>query len=537
MDGTTEVRVNGSVLKPEKRIDKWGGTGAYVHLDKGLNRFEVFQTAGGSGGYDTEKTGGLMFLTWRTPNATMAELGGTRSKKVPMTGTSRMETRVIRNDEIARSGQCRILGMRSRDGLPLAAGRATPKHLFWLGKEKPILLYELEAYTRGNPDDTQYSWQLDSRGTTVSGEKVSWLFPGRLDNQVKLTAARGARRSQSALPFYGYAPIVTDLNDLSTRTSFLNASLTMFKAARSSVDPTASCGSAYWKMLSHVVGVGEGDTLLDHLISERLPLMRKHLPKSELERMQDIVLDGLPRRGAEAAIAWFAARRRKAASRDFLNKLALAESEIRMHYQGESNTVSRLLTPLMRQTGEIAEIARIRLGDLAFVSGDLNRATALYADVQNRVRHHRNAASSSGARTTRVGERVDNWKLTAFLGVSVSETVKSLMDQGQLSAARQTLQAWERQFPLSKVSGDYVLQEARYHMALEDWVRARSMLEAYCNLVDASSYIPDASLALLTCMLRMDAPREEIRSFCEAMSERLAFHPAGQTFQSQLRGL
>lgn len=536
MDGTTEVRVNGNVLTPEKRIDKWGGIGAYVDLDRGLNRFEVFQTAAGRGGFDTKKSGGLMYLTWRTPNATMAELGGERSKKVPMTGTSRMETRVVRENEIARSGRGRILGMRSRDGRPLAAGRATPKHVFWLGNEKPILLYELEAYTRGNPDGTQYSWQCDSRGTAISGSKVNWLFPGHLDNRVKLTAALGASRLQSVLPFYGYARIATDLNDASTRKDFLDASLSMFKAARSGVDPTASCGSAYWKMLSHVVAIGEGDILLDHLISQRLALMRKHLPMSDVERMQEIVLDGLPRRGPEPAIAWIAAQRRKAASRSFLNKLTMAECEIRMHYQGESNTVNNLLVPLIRQTGEIAEIARIRMGDLAFVSGDLNRATELYADVQNRVRHHRNATSSPGGRTRRVGERVDNWKLTAFLGVSVSETVKSLMDQGQLSAAHKTLQAWERQFPLSKVSGDYVLQEARYYMALEDWVRARSMLEAYCELVDASSYIPDASLALLTCMLRMDAPQEEVRTFCKAMSERLAFHPAGETFRARLRG-
>ena len=334
----------------------------------------------------------------------------------------------------------------------------------------------------------------------------------------------------------GVEIVATDLNDASTRKDFLDASLSMFKAARSGVDPTASCGSAYWKMLSHVVAIGEGDILLDHLISQRLALMRKHLPMSDVERMQEIVLDGLPRRGPEPAIAWIAAQRRKAASRSFLNKLTMAECEIRMHYQGESNTVNNLLVPLIRQTGEIAEIARIRMGDLAFVSGDLNRATELYADVQNRVRHHRNATSSPGGRTRRVGERVDNWKLTAFLGVSVSETVKSLMDQGQLSAAHKTLQAWERQFPLSKVSGDYVLQEARYYMALEDWVRARSMLEAYCELVDASSYIPDASLALLTCMLRMDAPQEEVRTFCKAMSERLAFHPAGETFRARLRG-
>ncbi len=535
LDGTTEIRVNGRVIVQEKRIDKWGGTGAYVELKKGLNRFEVFQTASGTGGFDTRKTGGLMYLTWRTPNATMHELGGVRSAKVPMSGTSRMETRTVRNDEIARSGKCRLLGLRSRDGLPLAAASATARHLFWLGDEKPILMYKLDAFTRGNADETEYSWQFNNEGTAVSGTKLNWIFPGLVDNQVKLTASLGNRRSQSMLSFYSYGHISTDLNDAATRKDFLDASLTMFRAAPRSVDPMASCGSAYWRMLSHVVTIGEGYELFTHLISERLPLLSKHLPAGEIECLQDVVLDAAPCRDVGQAVAWIHAQRKQTSNRSYLNKLALSEAEIRMHYLGESNTVNRLLGTLMSQSGESAEIARIRHGDLAFISGDLNRATAMYADVQNRVRHHRNAGQPSGLRGVGLGGgHVDNWKLTAFLGVSASETVKSLIDQGQLMKARETLQAWERQFPLSKVSGDFVLQEARYYMALKDWVRARSMLEPYCNMIDASSYIPDASLALLTCMVNMKAPQEEIRTFCEQMSERLEFHPAGKTFRSYL---
>jgi len=564
MRGSTKVKINGESVEPYKRIEKWGGTGVYMDIHPGLNRVEVFQTAEGKGGFDSNRTGGLMYLTWRTPKASMAELGGVRSSKVPMKGTSRMETRTIQKREIARSGRCRVVAVHSRDGAALPVVRVRPKRLYWFEHEPPVFLYELEALTKGNPAGTGYSWQFDSKSAPVSGEKMTWLFPGWRDISVKLTATGVNHRMKALHSFYSWAPISSNLNDPGTRKDFFDASLTMFKAAGKSANPMAGLGKAYWNTLMRSVTIGEGGDFLDFLLTERMPLLRKHVKAGDIDLLEDVVLDAVSRRDAPKAISWIRAHRRLTSDRAGLNKLALAEADIRLHRLGESNTVSRLLAPLVRQSGEIAEIARIRLGDLAFVSGDLNRATALYADVQNRVRHQRNAGAQSLAATrpvfghglarskselkerarprlraasravSRSSEKVDNWKLTAFLGVSVSETVKTLIDQGQLLEAHETLQAWERQFPLSKVSGDYILQESRYHMKLKNWVRARSMLEAYCDLVDASSYMPDASLELLKCMVEMKDSREDLRAYCRKMSERLEFHPAGETFREKL---
>jgi hypothetical protein len=422
-------------------------------------------------------------------------------------------------------------------------------------------MYELEALTDGNPSGTHYSWQFGAKSSPISGEKLAWLFPGWREHSVRLTVSGGSRRMKAIHSFYSWAPISSSLDDPQTRKDFFDASLTMFRAAGKNVDPMAGLGEAYWNTLMRVATINEGINTLGFLLTERTKLLRKHIKPADIDFLEDIVLDAVSRRDPSKAISWIRKRRRQTSARAGLNKLTLVEAEIRLHCLGESNTVSRLLSPLVRQSGEIAEIARIRLGDLAFVSGDLNRATALYADVQNRVRHRRNTGDQSAARPVfgrglarsktemkertrlrlrsvdRTGEKVDNWKLTAFLGVSVSETVKTLIDQGQLLAARETLQAWERQFPLSKVSGDYILQEARYHMKLKNWVRARSMLEAYCDLVDASSYVPDASLELLRCMVEMKDSKDDIRSYCRKMSKRLEFHPAGDIFRAKLREL
>lgn len=41
------VRVNGNAISINKLNDKWGGTGALVDLQQGLNRLEIFQTGTG----------------------------------------------------------------------------------------------------------------------------------------------------------------------------------------------------------------------------------------------------------------------------------------------------------------------------------------------------------------------------------------------------------------------------------------------------------------------------------------------------------
>ncbi|MBT7300033.1 MAG: hypothetical protein HN849_10995, partial [Victivallales bacterium] len=489
VDGSSQVLVNGTLLAPHKRIEKWGGTGQYVDVRPGFTRVEVLQMASGSGSYEAQgrgrrqrDSGGLMYLTWRTPNASMKELGGVRSKKVPMAGSSRMETRAVNNAEIVRSGRGKVVEAQYKDGLPVAVGTARPKHLFWFENTAPFFLYELDASRAGNPAGTTYTWQFDSRGTAITGESVQWLFPGRHEAQVKLVASSDARRSQATVPFYCYAPIKSDLNDPGTRKAFLDASLAMFTAAHRSVNPVEGCGSGYWSTLLQAVGIGEGVDLLSYLLSERPGLLTQNLPPDQIDRLREIVLDAVPRKGAAEAITWIRGQRNRTSNGRLLGRLTQAEVEVRMHYMGESNTVVRLLSPYYKQSGEMGELSRIRLGDLAFLSGDLNRATALYADVQNRVRHLRNTQErlpvghqlggglarsakelkaqreqSRAVRSSRQEDvRVDNWKLTAFLGVSVSETVKSLIDQNQLLKAHETLQAWERQFPLSKVSGDYV---------------------------------------------------------------------------------
>ena len=229
LDGQCEVRIDGAVLRPKKRIDKWGGTGQWFDLAEGLHRLEVFAASEGTEGYFTKKTGGLMYLTWRTPNASPDELGGIRSENVPLTGTSRRETRVLRNDEIARSGRCRLEAVEARDGGPVACFRLEATQNFWFEEEDPVLVCTLEALTAGAPEDTEYVWHFPDGGE-ARGKSVSWLFPGWKENRATLAAVSVRGRSQCTQSFYGFTTVHSSLRSPSDRRAFREACLDMLEA-------------------------------------------------------------------------------------------------------------------------------------------------------------------------------------------------------------------------------------------------------------------------------------------------------------------
>lgn len=558
MNGTTEVVLDGEALEPTKRIDKWGGTGQWYDLDEDLHLLEVFQTAEGTTGFDTGKTGGLMYLTWRTPKATMEELGGERSKKVPMSGTSRMETRVLNKNEIVRSGVAEVQEVTSRDGHPVASAMIEPAQVYWFEGEDPVILYRLQARTAGQPEGTTYQWSFPD-GAKATGRDLFWIYPGGREQRVQLTATAGTKSSTCAAPFFTYSTLRTSLNNADHRKAFRAACYDMVRAYPTGADPTRGWGESMWNNLFRVMDFGKGYPLLQHLFEERWARQRPvALTPDRLHLLQDLLLDVAPRFGAEQAAEW--ATRFAQSSRDPARSAALSlrRVDIEMFYLGDTNQAARLLSSMIRQPGEAGERARIRMGDLAFLGGDLNRATEFYADVQNRVRHEQRRAveqtakqpgvarSQAARNAARLGMRagrprgagatgVDNWKLTALLDVALSENVHHQLDQGYLLEARDTLNTWERNFPLSKITGDYILAESRLYMEIGDWQRARPMLEAFCNQVDASNYLPDTAEALVECMIQLKVPKEELRKLLTTMTERLEFHPAGEHFRELLK--
>lgn len=545
LDGAGEVLIDGARLTPKESSKKWGGTGASFDLKAGLHRVEIFQTAPGTGPYDSSKKGGgLMYLTWRTPKDQLKEL----------------EARVIKDAEIARSGACALDSVEGRDGAPVACAWTAPGLTYWFEDEEPLIIFDLQAIKPGKADDTTYSWTFPEGGT-LEGKNVQWLFPGFRESRVKLVAKNAKGVSQCVVPLYGFGTLATSLDKAPHREAFRAVLGKMLEAYPRNPDPVAGWSEAYWNNLLRTVEGGEGYPVLRQLFTDRWETVRKKLGTVQVSALQDVLLDIVQRDNPGEAVKWL--EKFHAGAPDFArrNELKLHHAEVLLFYLGDRKSAEQVLTPIAGLQGELGERAKVRLGDLAFLEGDLNKATSYYADVQNRARAARNAPGkiSGGLVTNQLLEagaakpNTPEWKSSplplqgdpkaapagrggALHEVSLSENVRTLTDGGYLLEARQALQLWEREFPLSKVSGDFINEESALYMKSGDWRRAKPMLEAYCREIDASSFLPDAAAMLITCVKQLKEPPGSIREIIEKVKGRLKYHPVAKDLDAFLSG-
>jgi hypothetical protein len=548
--GAAEVLIDGTKLAMKEQSKLWGGDGSFVDLKSGLHRVEIFQTAPGTGAYNSSpKSGGLSFLTWRGPKETLKDV----------------ESRVISNSEIVRSGACRLSGIETKDGSPVACAQARAGLIYWFENEEPLIVYTLQAVAGGNAADTTYAWTFPEGGT-VEGSSAQWLLPGLRESRVRLTAKSGKSISQCTVPIFGFSTEATSLNNARHREAFRDVIAKMLAAYPRTPDPVAGWSDSHWNNLLRTVEQGEGYAVLRLLFTDRWETVRKKLGTGQVTALQDVLVDIAQRDNPREAVQWLEKFFAAATDATRKNELRLRNAEVLMYYLDDKKAAATLLTGLAALPGDIGERAKVRLGDLAFIGGDLNKATSYYADLQNAARARRNATSAlpgglvtnqllaSGATPPPAPDPKAKPTPTppppppataksellgrggALQDVSLSENVRTLIEGGFLLEARQALQAWEREFPLSKISGDFVIRESAFYMASADWKRARPMLEAYCREIDASSFLPQAASMLITCVKQAKEPRDSIREIIEKVKGRLKYHPVAKELDAFLSG-
>jgi len=352
--------------------------------------------------------------------------------------------------------------------------------------------------------------------------------------------------------------------------------LDMFTAWPENRAPTENWEAAHWNNLFRTLEMNKGRRLLAHIFKERWDDIEPKLSPERRQKMLDIFLDFLPRLDPDAAMKWTERLEQQARDREEAAMMQIRRAEIALYYKGDPEAARACLTPILRRRSEDepSEWARIRFGDIEFLAGDLDRATLLYGDVQDRAQvelgdmtgarpaaparsanpadrlstpglarsraeldtRRRASREEGNARgggfTVSTPDTVEDWKKNAIVDAAASETIRNLLEQDYLYEGLQALRNWERYFPLSKVSSDFILREAQYYMAVEDWRRAAAILEAYVDQVDASSFIPDAVDALLKCKIRLNEPKESIDAFIADMKKKLEFHPIGHSLDS-----
>lgn len=546
--GQMDIVIDGKPVGVTKKNEKRGGVGGFINLSAGPHRVELYgyNSAGG--------VTGPMMIAWRTPKTTVQELGGPRPPDLRYPGTPMCESRFLRDDEIVKSGSCQIRAIQSQDGGPVASFAIYPGNVFWFQDEDAIIQYRLQVEPGDNPAGTRYSWTFDSMpGALAAGAGLTWLFKGGEDTWITLTAEAGGKRSSARLLFHPYSEDKSSIADDSTRANFRQACLTMLKSYSDKEDPFLGWTPSLWSNLFRVLDLQIEDPLLACLVTQRWDFLKKKLNDAQKAKLQDLFLIVEARQNPKEALKWAQEFCNANCPRARAVMLQLKQAEILMYYLNDLEGARKIITPLLLSSGEEGEWARIRMGDLEFLSRNLNEATERYGEVQNRSKAG-SVKAPAGASTLHgstlsgpvssadFGKRnaprksvvskpaefetpgaVAEWKLSAIRDVAASETVGGLIEQGFCHEAFQALNAWERSFPLNKITGDFILREATLYMALKDYKRARVILAAYCEQIDASNFLPGAMKMIRNCMIYMNEPEAVVDKYYNELLKRTQF--------------
>jgi TolA-binding protein len=110
---------------------------------------------------------------------------------------------------------------------------------------------------------------------------------------------------------------------------------------------------------------------------------------------------------------------------------------------------------------------------------------------------------------------------------AVSENARALIQQERYTEAKAAMDEWEAEFPMSKLSTDYLVVEAKLLMKLGNPKRAARALGEYCKAVDTANYLPEAMVTALACMIEADAPDDKLNEFVTDIKRRFKNHPLG----------
>jgi len=560
MNGNVKIIVDGQPITPQKISSKPGGTGQWMDLSKGLHKVEALCSIGLTG-TSTEGKGQWCVWTmgWRPPHASIEDLGGPRPKDLPAPGTPMWESHKINPEEIARSGECKIREIATKDGTPVAAFNMEGIETFWFGDEPPIFAYELTGLPGANPEDTTYTWSFGD-AAKISGQKIYWFFRGG-NQTATMTAASKGKQSTATVPFYAHSGAKSSMDSTWTKDNFRKACVAMVKAYPPEIDPTATWSTTMWNCFYDAMEFGKGSDLLEEILTKRWSFFSKKVPIEKQVMMEDIFFNWIAQNDPDKAMQWLKNQEATSPSIDRKGDLKIMQAEVLMYQKNNLAEAKKILQPLAKGAGDVAATANIRLGDIAFLEKDLNTANNYWGLVQNAVKMTKTEILGEGSQvkwddgssdkkkkknqiepeakaftsTAIKNERVDGWKKTAVMDTSKALGIMALIQQGFMLDAYQELRRWERALPMSKINSDYIMQEASFYMSIGNSKRARKQLESYCEIVDASAYVASASELLLQCMMKDKESDKVLKKFCEDMIKRYEFHPMADRMKDLMR--
>jgi len=550
-NGSVSFLFDGKVVNPTKQMEGQGGSGEWFEIDREPHRVEWFH-AHNSGQPSVQ-------IMWRRPKATPTELGAETPTNKPPWAVGMMPGNVF-----IRSGQARAAEVESQDpATPVAAFELIPVEYFWFENYEPMIRYEMRVMTK-NPPDTRYTWSFAPNVQITNRASASWLFVTGRRYTVGLKATSGDKTATCQYSFDAFCggEQGSRITDPETRKLYRAALSDMFDAYPLTQDVLAEWTPGMWDLFWRLVEPGP-DRALSHIFTRRWDSVRRTLSVENRRRLQSLFIPMAAPLDPQKTVEWIARFDKEDTDNEWRQALNLRKAEVLMYYLNNLDEAEKLsakvaavfLSPHRMQ-------AMVRLGDIALLRGNLDEAIKRYGDVQKRVKHaeqttERSARvqqapgglarskadvkAQSAPRTTASLQpfrgSVKDWRIGAIRDTAVTETTRNLIRQGYFQEAKDNLDKWEVEFPLSKIGGDYIIVEADYYMKTLDYVRANAMLTAYCRSIDMGNYLAEAMNLKLECMDKLKTNAAEVRIFLEDIKKRFPYHPIAETADSRLQQL
>ncbi|MCS7048591.1 MAG: hypothetical protein NZ483_04775 [Verrucomicrobiae bacterium] len=486
-DDTSEVRVNGRTVAswPAQRARREGQRGEFgdwVELEAGRHRIEYFHFQNGG---DQE-----IHLVWRTPD--MGE------QALPVT---------VPASAFVQSGRAHVVRAEGRDGAPLAWFEFGAESYVWYGS-RPLNLFSLRAAVTGQ-------WEL--AGLRVTADRLHWVFEGDGPHEVTFQVGR----SRCTLPVgFGNPPARVSFDNSRQRRIYGEALRARCQAVSAPRRPRADWTDSFWESLLALVAPGEARGLFDEVMgrSRTEVLALKPSDRWTLEdhywHLLCAAAAGGDRAAARTALEWAERFLREERENPRRFHWQLARVEFTMYELDDVETARQMIRDLRDLANAAGAEARltwqVRQGDIERLAGQLDRARQLYS-----------AAQDEAARGRR------DWRAAAVRQASYHEEVRSALAQGAWSEARHRLAQWERELPMSKMEGDFILAEARYWMAMELPHRALRQLFAFRQQTELSPFLPAAMQLERDCLIALKR-YEELGPLVTDMQKRFPTLPLTQ---------
>jgi tetratricopeptide (TPR) repeat protein len=528
-----ELTIDGRRMNPTKEFPQLSGSqGEWFTLKDAPCRFEIVDRR--------PVAASRVQLAWKPPHAKPSELGG-MNPVYPK--TTMWAARPILPAECVRSGEGKVTHARFADGSPVPAFSVAPRSYVWLD-ETPVVLYSVQAEPFDNPQETVYEWEFDNAVRLAGARSALWLFEANRDCRVELTARQGktARTAVRVFRSFCSGTMRADLNNGGTEDELRTAFLNMVAASPLGADPTAGWSASIWALFHRVLDPVRSRPLLAEVFKTRWQAMSKTLDEKRRWAIEDMYFDMLvssdPKEAMNRALSFEKADARRR------GHWQLKRVELFMYYMDDLDAAEKLLRLSAAQASAPDVRIQIRSGDIAFLRGNYAEATRVYAMVQNRVNHTKEAGVgvAEGGETVPRNKRerriakgagvslpvpasIEDWRVGAVRETAVSENVRTLIQQERYSEAKAALEEWEGEFPLSKLSADYLVVEAKLLMKLGNSKQGARTLIEYCKAVDSSTYLPEAMVTALSCMTDAGASDAALNDFVEDIKRRFKNHP------------